>query len=48
VITNRQSQEGQYSGQKKNDKKTNKYLQNITQKTKDPATRTPSKQTVVT
>ena len=33
----------QYNGQKKNDKRTNKDLQNITQKTKNRATRTPLK-----
>jgi len=33
----------QYNGQKKKDKRTNHDLQNITQKTKDRATRTPLK-----
>jgi hypothetical protein len=34
----------QYNGQKKKVKRTNNDLQNITQKTKDRATRTPQKQ----
>jgi len=33
----------QHNGQKKEYKRTNKYLQNITQKTKDQAPRTPLK-----
>ena len=41
VIKNRNSKDRQSSHQKKNDKRTNNDLQNITQKTKDLATRTP-------
>jgi hypothetical protein len=39
----RKSKDRQYNGQKKKDKKTNNYLQNITQNTKDRPTRTPLK-----
>jgi hypothetical protein len=35
--------DGRYNSQKQNDKLTNNDLQNITQKTKDRATRTPLK-----
>ena len=35
------SKDGQYNGQVKKDKRTNKDLLNITQKTKDRTTRTP-------
>jgi len=37
----RKSKDRQHDGQKKNNKRTNNDLQNTTQKTKDPATRTP-------
>jgi hypothetical protein len=37
------SKDRQYNGQKKKDKRTNNDLQNITQRTKDQATRMPLK-----
>ena len=43
VIRIRKSEDRQHNGQKKKDKWTNNDLQNITHKTKDPATRTPLK-----
>jgi len=44
VIRIRKSKKGrQHNGQKKKDKRTNNYLQNITQKTKDRVTQTPLK-----
>ena len=39
----RKSKDRQYNGQKKKDKKTNNYLQNIAQNTNDRPTRTPLK-----
>jgi len=44
IIRSQKSKKGRYcNGQKKNDKRTNNYLQNNTQKTKDLATQTPLK-----
>jgi len=40
VFSSRKSKHRQHNGQKKEDKRTNNYLQNITQKTKYQATRT--------
>jgi hypothetical protein len=44
VIKSRKSKDRQHNGQKKKNKRTNNAIQNITQKTKDRATRTPLKQ----
>ena len=42
LIRSRQSKKDrQHNGQKKNDKGTNNYVQNITHKSKDRVTRTP-------
>ena len=43
VIRSHKSKDRQYNGRKKNDKRTNNDLQNITQKTKDQVTQTPLK-----
>jgi hypothetical protein len=43
VIRIRKTKDRQHNGQKKKDKRTNNYLQNMTQKTKDRVTRTPIK-----
>ena len=43
VIGSRKSKDRQHNAQKKKDKNTNIYLQNLTQKTKDRTIRTPLK-----
>ena len=43
VTRNRKSNDIQHNGQKKKEKRTNNYLQNITYKTKDRVTRIPLK-----
>ena len=45
VIRSRKSKDRQNNGQAKEDKRTNNVLQNVTQKTKDRATRTSLKTT---
>ena len=43
IISRKSKKDRQYNGQRKKDKRTNNDLQNVTQETKDRATRTPLK-----